>query len=74
MKKLAVLLIVLGSGCIAYGISGFSGSFDTDTRDEFVGGHAKLSGSMGWNPDDRGEMVFGAVFLASGLLLLKNSN
>lgn len=69
MKKVAVLLILLGGGLAAYGVSGFSGDFSTDARLD----PPQLSGSFGLTLDERLEIVVGVMSLSGGLLLRKNS-
>jgi hypothetical protein len=73
MKKVAVLLILFGSGLAAFGISGFSGALDTNTRGENFGVPAQLNGSLEWSLNDRLEIVVGALSLAGGLILRKDS-
>jgi len=73
MKKVAVLLILFGSGLAAYGISGFSGELDTDTRGAAFDTPNTLEGSLGWSMDERGDIVVGVLSLAGGLLLYKDS-
>jgi len=74
MKKLAALLIVLGSGLAAYGITGFSGELTTDTRGAAFDMPNKLEGSLDWSMDNRIQIVVGVISLASGLILRKDSN
>jgi uncharacterized membrane protein YphA (DoxX/SURF4 family) len=69
MKKVAVLLILFGSGLAAYGISGFSGELSTDTRLD----PAQINGSFDWSIDERLDIVVGVISLSGGLLLRKNS-
>ena len=69
MKKVAVLLILFGSGLAAFGISGFSGGLGTNTRSD----PAQLEGSLDWSMDDRVEIVVGVVAIAGGLILRKDS-
>ncbi len=73
MKKAAVLLILFGSGLAAFGISGFSGEITTNTRGAAFGMPDKLEGSLGWSMNDRVEIVVGALSIAGGLILLKDS-
>ena len=76
MKKVAsILLILFGVGLTAFGISGFSGELrtDTDPVQRFNGepGAAQLSGSFGWSPEERLEIVIGVISLSGGLILRK---
>ena len=70
MKKVAVLLILFGSGLTAFGISGFGGDLSTDTRLD----PPQLNGSFEWPLDERLEIVVGVISLSGGLLLRKNSD
>jgi len=72
MKKVAALLIVLGSGLAAYGMSGFGGSLATQ-HEILPGLQDGLSGSLGWSDNERAEIVIGVVALAGGLILRKDS-
>ena len=72
MKKVAVLLILLGSGLTAYGISGFSGSFSPPEPGR-IGVSEGESGEFGWSQDSQIEIVVGVVSLAGGLILRKDS-
>jgi hypothetical protein len=73
MKKVAVLLILFGSGLAAFGISGFSGELTTNTRGAEFGQPAQLEASLDWSMDDRVKIVLGVLLLASGLILRKDS-
>jgi uncharacterized membrane protein YphA (DoxX/SURF4 family) len=73
MKKIAVLLILFGSGLAAFGISGFSGGLDTNTRGAEFGQPAQLEGSLGWDMNDRVEIAVGVLSLIGGLILRKDS-
>jgi hypothetical protein len=72
MKKVAVLLIVFGSGLAAFGISGFGGSFSPQ---EVIlpGLHGGVSGSVGWSPNNQIQIVIGVVSLIYGVILRKDS-
>ena len=72
MKKIAVLLILFGSGLAAFGISGFSGGLNTDTQGFSFGKPAQLEGSLGWDMNDRVEIALGVLSLAGGLILRKD--
>jgi len=74
MKKVAVLLILIGSGLAAFGISDFSGGLGTDTRGAAIGTPAQLTGSLGWDMNDRVEIVVGVLSLIGGLILRKDPN
>ncbi len=67
MKKIANLLIVLGSGLAAFGVSGFGGSFSSDRLP------GTWSGSLGWSLNNQIEIVVGLVSLAYGLILRRDS-
>ncbi|MDW5265736.1 MULTISPECIES: hypothetical protein [Acidobacteriaceae] len=73
MKKVAVLLILFGSGLAAFGITGFSGEIITNTRGEAFGQPDKLEGSLDWSMDERIVIVVGVLSLAGGLILRKDS-
>jgi hypothetical protein len=66
--ELANILILLGAGLTAWGISGFSGDLGNgpqilpEVREE-------LSGSFGWSIEQRLEIVAGVLSLTGGLLL-----
>jgi hypothetical protein len=70
VKKLAVFLILFGSGLAAFGISGFEGSFSLQReilmRDAY-------SGSFGWSQNNQIEIVIGVVSLIFGVILRKDS-
>ena len=68
MKKVAVLLILFGSGLTAFGISSFSGGLGTDTRLD----PPQLNGSFEWPLDERLEIVVGVISLTGGLILRKD--
>jgi uncharacterized membrane protein YphA (DoxX/SURF4 family) len=68
MKKVAVVLILFGSGLTAFGISGFSGGLGTDTRLD----PPQLNGSFEWPLDERLEIVVGVISLTGGLILRKD--
>ena len=67
MKKLAIVLILLGSGLAAYGISGFG-----FTMSDFVRSDG-LIGWYEWPLNNRIEIVIGVVSLIGGVLLRKDS-
>jgi|HubBroStandDraft_1064217.scaffolds.fasta_scaffold356432_2 hypothetical protein len=67
MKKLWISMIVLGSALAAFGFSGFDADLSSNT---FRG----LDGTAGWDTTSRIEMTAGAVLLALGILLFKDSN
>lgn len=69
MKNVAVLLILLGSGLTAYGISGFSGSFSPRDTAGRIGVSEGETGEFGWSQESQIEIVVGVVSLVSGLLL-----
>ena len=72
MKKAAVLLVVLGSGLAAFGISGFGGS--SSTQEVILpGAHGGESGSVGWSQDNQIEIVIGVMSVVSGVILRKDS-
>ena len=78
MKKIAVLLILFGSGLAAFGISGFSGELYQDTQltdpvrtQSPV--YGSLDGSLGWPLNERVEIVVGVLPLIGGLILRKDS-
>jgi uncharacterized membrane protein YphA (DoxX/SURF4 family) len=71
MKKLAVVLILFGSGLAAFGISGFSGELSTNL---FGPPMEKLEGSFEWPMPERVEIVVGVISLVGGLILRKDSN
>jgi hypothetical protein len=79
MKKVAVFLILFGSGLAAFGISGFSGDLSPDyqltspVRTESPVSGA-LDGSLGWSLNSRLEIVIGVLSLVGGLILSKDSN
>lgn len=73
MKKVAVLLILFGSGLAAFGISGLTGELNTDTRGANFGAPAQLNGSLEWSLNERVEIVVGVLSLAGGLILRKDS-
>jgi uncharacterized membrane protein len=66
MNKLAILLIVFGSGLAAFGISGFKGFFNGYE----VGVYG---GSFGWSLNNQIEIVCGVVSLIYGVILRKDS-
>ena len=66
MKKLWISMIVLGSGLIAYGFSGF----DADLSSSSFRG---LEGAASWDTIFRIEMTVGAVLLSLGIMLYKES-
>lgn len=78
MKRLAALLILLGSGLAAFGISGFSGELSPDyqltspVRTESPVSGA-LDGSFEWPIESRVQIVLGVISLAGGLILRKDS-
>lgn len=67
MKKLAALLIVLGSGLAAYGISGFGLTMSAFVRSD------GLAGWYEWPIEARVQIVVGVISLVGGLLLRKDS-
>jgi hypothetical protein len=72
MNKLAILLIVFGSGLAAFGISGFGGSFAF--QNEILPGlQGSYSGSFGWSLNNQYEIVIGVVSLIYGVILRKDS-
>ena len=68
MKKVAVVLILFGTGLTAFGISGFSRGLGTDTRLD----PPQLNGSFEWPLDERLEIVVGVISLTGGLILRKD--
>jgi hypothetical protein len=70
VKKLAVFLILFGSGLAAFGISGFEGSFSIHRefllRDVYPDAYA---GSFGWSLNNQIEIVIGVVSLIFGVIL-----
>jgi hypothetical protein len=73
MKKVAVLLILFGSGLAAFGITGLSGEITTNTRGAAFGMPDKLEGSLDWSLNDRLKIVVGVLSLVGGLILRKDS-
>lgn len=73
MRKIAVLIILFGSGLVAFGVSGFSGEFSSNTR--FPSGDTpyEYSGSFGWSINERIEIVVGVAMLAGGLILRRDA-
>lgn len=71
MKKVAAILIVIGSGLAAFGFSGFEGSFSPQD-DELRGIHGE-SGSVGWSPNNQIEITIGITLLVCGVMLHKDS-
>jgi hypothetical protein len=69
MKKTASILIVLGSGLAAYGLSGW----EADTQSSFRPG-PDWTLSAGWTLDNQLEITFGIMSLAFGAILRKDSN
>jgi uncharacterized membrane protein YphA (DoxX/SURF4 family) len=76
MKKVAVLLILFGSGLTAFGISGFYGGVDPNTNliDPNVIQSPLLYLSLGWPMPERVEIAVGVLSLAGGLILRKDSD
>ena len=70
MKKLAVFLILFGSGLAAFGISGFEGSFSLQPQ---ILVQSTYSGSFGWSQNNQIEIVIGVVLLIFGVILRKDS-
>ena len=68
MKKVAALLIILGSGLAAYGISGFEGEFSTAPSFQ-IGQEGEMSGSMGWSENKQIEITAGITLLVCGVML-----
>jgi hypothetical protein len=71
MKKIAILTILFGSGLVAFGVSGFSGEFSSNTR--FSSDGSPYSGSFGWSMNERIEIVVGVAMLAGGLILRRDA-
>jgi len=72
MKKVAVFLIVFGSGLAAFGISGFGGS-SSPPGITLPGMSGEASGSFGWSLNNQYEIVIGVVSLIYGVILRKDS-
>jgi hypothetical protein len=70
MNKLAIILIVIGSGLAAFGFSGFKGVFDGHEVWENM---YMYSGSFGWSLNNQIEIVCGVVSLIYGVILRKDS-
>jgi len=78
MKKVAVLLILVGSGLTAFGLSGFSGDLSPNfqltspvrTQTPVYGA---LDGSLEWPMVERMEITVGVLLLVGGLILRKDS-
>lgn len=66
MKKPWISMIVLGSGLIAYGFSGFDADISSNS---FRG----LEGAASWDTISRIEMTVGAVLLSLGIALYEES-
>jgi hypothetical protein len=70
MRKLAFVLVTLGSALAAFGFSGWqlttSGLWQEAGRDWFI--------SAGWSVGDRLAIVVGVAMLVCGLLMRKGSN
>jgi len=73
MKKVAVLLILFGSGLTVFGITGFGGAFSTNTRGAAYDQPNTYDGSFEWPIESRVEIIVGVISLAGGLLLRKDS-
>ena len=78
MKKVAVLLILFGSGLAAFGISGFRGELYpdpqlTDPVRNQSPVYGSLDGSLGWDLNERIQIAVGVLSLAGGLILRKES-
>jgi len=76
MKKVAALLIILGSGLAAYGLSGFYGGVDPDAnlRNPDMIASPLLYASLEWPMRERVEITVGVILLVGGLILRKDSN
>ena len=72
MKKLAVFLIVFGSGLAAFGITGYGGSYSLQSP-ILQGLEGGYSGSFGWSQNNQIEIVIGVVLLIYGVILRKDS-
>jgi hypothetical protein len=68
MKKVAALLIALGSGLAAFGFSGWRAS-TVLTLSEASGPDWRA----GWTQGSRFEITLGAVLLVCGIMLRRNS-
>jgi hypothetical protein len=72
MKNWGIVLIIFGSGLAAFGISGFGGSFSY--QNEILPGlQGSYSGSFGWSPENKVQIVVGVVSLMYGMILRKDS-
>lgn len=71
MKKTASLLVVLGSGLAAFGLSGFNASLRYDI---LPGLPSSYSGEAGWSFANQLEITAGVVLVACGGILRSDSN
>ena len=70
MKKLAFVLVVLGSGVAVFGLS----SWQMTPSLQIVGlNESTYSVSAGWTPYNQLEITSGVMLLACGLLLRRDS-
>ena len=69
MKTVANFLILCGSGLAAWGVAGFSGSFDFQS----VRDPSYYYGWAGWPLNSQAEIVLGVVALILGVLIRKDS-
>ena len=72
MKKMAALLIIIGSGLAAVGISGLGWRIDAGLS-SFTGDPNAIVGFHVWSPDERLEIIVGVLLLTGGLILRKDS-
>lgn len=77
MKKLAFVLIVLGSGLTAFALSGWY--LATSVLFQLAGADGSMPNSLpdihaGWTPDSQIEITIGVMLLVCGLLLRRDSN
>ena len=78
MRKTAAILIIFGSGLVAFGLTGFNGELSAQLSPQarFNGndGPYQYNGDFQWSMNDRLETTFGILSLVSGVLLRKISN
>lgn len=77
MKKLAFVLVVLGSGLAALGFSGWY--LATSVLFQLAGPDGRMPNSLpdihaGWTPASQFEITLGVTLLVCGLLLRRDSN
>jgi hypothetical protein len=75
-KKLTFALIVLGSGLVAFGLSGWY--LATSVLFQLAGADGRMPNSLpdihaGWTTDNQIEITIGVMLLVCGLLLRSDS-